>query len=103
MIWTSTRRPSGPHHDSKPSFVVHNSHSSRTVARYVRSKTSLALVARPAGSTGSVMGVSFGRGFARVTFLLERLVEAVEAGFPQTAVGGQPRFQVEERRRPERV
>src|SRR5262249_55724436 len=91
------------HHDSKPSFVVHMSHSSWTLARYVRSKTSLALVARPAGSIGLGTGVSFGRGFARVAFLIERLAQAVEAGFPDAAVRRQPRFQAAERLRPERV
>src|SRR5580700_10084534 len=48
--WTSTRKPSGPHHDSKPCFVVHNSQSSPTFARYVRSMTTFGLVVWPAAA-----------------------------------------------------
>src|SRR2546423_5703604 len=43
-VCTSTRKPSGPHQDSKPSLVVHRSHSSSTRARYVRSTTTFGLV-----------------------------------------------------------
>src|SRR5262245_34234203 len=41
MAWTSTRKPAGPHHDSKPFLVVHSSHSSaaRALALNVRSIT----------------------------------------------------------------
>src|SRR5262245_1147971 len=42
-VWTSTRKPSGPHHDSKPFLVVHSSHSSSTRAWYVRSTTTFGL------------------------------------------------------------
>ena len=50
MVWTSVRDPSGGHQDSKPSLVVHISHSSSTEARYVRSMTNLGLVATAAHS-----------------------------------------------------
>src|SRR5262249_40567788 len=35
MAWTRARKPPGPHHDSKPSLVVHSSHTSSPRARYV--------------------------------------------------------------------
>src|SRR5262249_4999612 len=74
------------------------SHSSRTLARYVRSK--MIFAPRSADSLGLLIGVSFRRGFG---FFLERIFQAVEAGFPETAVRRQPALQVAERCRPERV
>src|SRR5207249_4978464 len=38
---TVTLNPSGPHHDSIPSFVVHSSHTSAAEAGYMRSRVSL--------------------------------------------------------------
>src|SRR6516162_6721155 len=64
MAWTSVRNPSGGHQDSKPSLVVHSSHSSSTDARYVRSMTNLGLVAAALLLIVSLMCLAPGEGFS---------------------------------------
>src|SRR5262249_15386087 len=65
MAWTFARQPSGPHQDSKPSFVVHSSQISSTEARYVRSMTVVDLVAAAVALLFlSLMWLAPGEGFS---------------------------------------
>ena len=96
---TSTRKPSGPHHDSKPCLVVHSSHSSSTRARYVRSMTTFGWLCGRCGHASAAHCVT-PVASTTLALLLERGSQPVEARLPQAAVLREPLVELAERLRP---
>src|SRR3954468_23094111 len=102
MAWTSTRNPSGPHHDSNPLFVVHRSQRSSTRARYVRSRTTLAGAAMeaPADARGrdmSLMTSLLSRRSAAPALRFQRGPDRVEAALQEAAVLREPLLELAKR------
>src|SRR5580698_3817628 len=81
---TFTPKPSGPHQDSMPSFVVHRSHTSSMAALYVRSILKVFFA----------MGLLLALRAARFRLLLERDGKAIQPRFPQLPITGHPRIEL---------